>query len=282
MKKITVGYIFNEKRLSKDEKAFLKMAKKKGINLVLINTEKFFDEEEMEQLADKCDVFFNNSAEDISLEVAKTLEALGKKVFDPSEEAYYSEDKWMFFLKCKKHKIPTPFTVLLSDTKPAIKKEIKELNSWPVILKRIYGTQGQFVEKADNFQQVEKIIDKFWKKGSERFPIIAQEFVRSPSYRILVIDGKIAQTAIKRSHGWKATGVYATKIDKFKVDKQLKDIIKKLTKAYNLKVFGADLFKKDGKWIVCEINSDPAFDFFENEREKVIYEVLSFLKKQVR
>jgi len=31
-----------------------------------------------------------------------------------------------------------------------------------------------------------------------------------------------------------------------------------------------------------EVNSTPAFDFFENEREMLIGKVLDFLKKQVK
>jgi hypothetical protein len=40
--------------------------------------------------------------------------------------------------------------------------------------------------------------------------------------------------------------------------------------------------KKDDKWKVIEINSAPAFDFFENEREKIIGLVLSYIKKRIK
>ena len=46
-----------------------------------------------------------------------------------------------------------------------------------------------------------------------------------------------------------------------------------------MKVFGADLMKKNNKWVVIEINAEPAFDFFENEREKLICDVLTLMKK---
>jgi RimK family alpha-L-glutamate ligase len=283
-KRATIGYIFNEPRFTADEKAFLSLAKKKGIELVMINASKEIDEAELEDLIGKCDLFFNNSAEDFSLEIAKTIESLGKKVIDSPEQFYYDEDKWMFFLKCKKHNIPTAKTILLSESIPTAKKELKKFNQWPVILKRIQGTMGQFVEKAENLKQAESVIRKFWRKGNERLPIIAQEFISSPSYRATIIDGKVVQTAIKDSTGWKKTGVYLRdkNVKKFSIDKELQEIVKKLTKTFHLSICGVDLLKKDGKWVVLEINSEPAFDFFAKERKTLISQVLDFLKKRIK
>jgi ribosomal protein S6--L-glutamate ligase len=284
MKKVNIGYIFNEENLTKDDKFFLELAKKKNINLVMINTSKDLDEEELEKKVKICRLFFNNSAEDFSLEIAKTIEELGKRVIDSSKELYYDEDKWMFFLKCKEHKIPTIRTILLSENISTAKKELEEFNSWPVILKRIQGTMGQYVDRAENVKEAERIINKFWIKGSDRLPIIAQEFVPSESYRVTTIGGKIVQTAIKKAKGWKKTGVHLQdkNVESFKVDKELEKIIKKLTKAFKVSICGVDLLKKDGKWLVLEINSQPAFDFFEKERKKIIGEVLDFLKKEAR
>lgn len=284
MKKVSIGYIFNEENLTKDEKIFLELAKKKNINLVLLNTSKDLKEEELEEKIKKCDIFYNNSAEDFSLEIVKTIEELGKKVIDSSKKFYYDEDKWMFFLKCRENNIPTLNTILLSENIHTAKRELKEFNCWPVILKRVEGTMGEYVDKAENLSQAERIIRKFWKKGSERLPIIAQEFVKSPSYRVTIIGDKIAQTAIKKSTGWKATGVYLKdwNVGKFKIDKELKKITDKIIKSFGIKICGVDLLKKDNNWLVLEVNSEPAFDFFPAERKRLIGEVLDFLKKEAR
>jgi len=282
MRKITIGYIFNEPSLKKDEKFFLKVAKEKNVNLVMINTSKDLNEEELEEKIKKCDIFFNNSAEDFAFEIVKTIEELGKKVIESSKEFYYVEDKWMFYLRCVEHKIPSPETILLSQNTSIIKRELEKFKHWPVILKRVEGTMGQYVDKADNLRQAEKIINRFWKKGSDKLPIIAQEFIHSPSYRVTVIGNKIAQTAIKESKGWKATGVYAVHIRKFPVDKELQGIIKKINKEFRMKVYGVDLFKKEGHWVVLEINSAPGLDFFANEEKKLVGEIIDFLKTQIK
>lgn len=281
MKKLVIGYLFTGKKFGKDEKIFLELAKKKNIDLKMINLSKDIEESTFQDEVKKCKVIYNSTAEDFAVEYAKTLEDWGKKVIDSPEAYYYTEDKWMFFVKCQKNKIPTPQTILLCENLTFAKKELKRFGHWPVILKRITGTMGQFVGRADNLNQAVEIINKFWKKGSEKLPIIAQEFINSPSYRVTVIDGKIAQTALKENRAnWKATGVYAAKFKKFKVDKELEKLIKKIIKVSKIKICGIDFLKKDGKWVVLEVNSEPAFDFFEDERENLINLSLNFLKKQ--
>jgi len=281
MKEITIGYVFCERNLGKDEEIFLKLAKEKGIELVMFNIAKNFTEEEIEEKARKCDIIFNNSAEEFALEFVKTLEELGKKVIDSSRTYYFVEDKWLFALACREHNIPCPETILLSENLNFAKKELEEFNHWPAIIKRTEGTCGEYVEKAENVEEAEEIINKFWQKGSQRMAVIAQEFIPSPCYRVTVIGEEIVQTAIKNGRGWKKTGVYEKKNEKFEIDPELKKIIDKVVKVCKIEVCGIDFLKRDGKWFVLEINSTPAFDFFESEMEMLIGKVLDLLVKKV-
>ena len=282
MKKICLGYIFNEIAPKKEDKLFRELAKEKGIEIVMINTDKYLTEEDIEEKIKKCDILFNNSTENISMELVKTIEELGKKVLEPSEKYYYFEDKWMFFMKCFKHKIPTLKTMLLSENIPIAKKELIGFNHWPVILKRIQGNNGEYVEMAKTPAQAEKIIKRFWKKGAERLPIIAQEFASSQSYRVTVVGEKVVQTAIRPGKGWKKTGNHSNHIGKFKVDKELEKIIKKTVKVFGISVCGIDFLKKDNKWLVLEINAQPGLDFFIHDRKRLIGEILDFLKKKAK
>lgn len=282
MKKKVIGYIFCNRKNGKDEKAFLKIAKKKNIELVLFNISKDYNEDEVEEKAKKCDIIFNNSAEGFAIEFVKTLEELGKKVIDSSKTYYFVEDKWMFYLECKKNNIPVPDTILLSENINLARKDLVNFAHWPVILKRIEGTCGEYVELANNLAQAEKIIKKFWKKGSEKLPVIAQEFVKSYSYRITTIGNEIVQTAIKENHNWKCTGVYEKRCKRFKVDKELEKIIKKLLKVIKINVCGIDLIKRDNQWLVLEVNAVPALDFFSSEREKLAEKILDLLVKKIK
>jgi len=280
MKKTVIGYIYSEKKPSKDEKIFLNLAKKKNIQIIPLSLSEIKDEKKFENKVKECDLVYNSSAEEFSIEFAKTIEIIGRKVIDSPRAYYYTEDKWIFFLKCREHKIPVPNTILLSNNKNIAKSELKKFNYWPVILKRIEGCQGEYVARAEDIIEVENIIQKFWKKGSEKLPIIAQEFINSPSYRVTVIGDKIVQAVKKKHHGWKSTGAWAFRHERFVVDEELKKIIKKIIKISGIKIIGIDLLKKQGKWVVLEINSEPTFGFIEVDRKKLIEEALNFLETE--
>lgn len=280
MKKVVVGYIYCNKTLEKDEKEFLKEAKKKNVDVIFFNVAKDFNEDNFKKDLAKCDIIFNNSAENFAMELVKTFEELGKKVVDSSKAFYYNEDKWMFYIESEKHKIPVPKTILLSEDFNLAKQELLRFNNWPVVLKRIDRTMGEFVEMAHDIEEAKVVINNFWNKSGERVPIIAQEYIDSPSYRVMLINKKIVQTAVKKGNYWKKTGVYAKKVYKFKVDSDLKKLMNKLMDFVPINVCGVDLLKKDKKWLVLEVNSEPAFDFIDNERGKLMGKLIDFLKKE--
>jgi len=280
--KLTLGYIFYGLKFGKDERLFLKLAKKKNINLVMFNIYKSFDKKKIKRKAKKCVLIFNNSGEEKAIKVVKYLEKIGSRVIESSRSFYRDENKWGLYLKCKKNKIPTPRTMLLKKDVGFALKELKKFNEWPVILKRIYGCQGDFVSKAKNLEEAEVIINKFNKKAKISWPIIAQRFIPSPSYRVTTIDGRIVQTAIKQKGSWKKTGVYTKTFKKFKITPKIRDIVRKITNASEINVCGIDLLKKDSRWYVLELNGQPCYGFFEEERERLIDNVLNFLKKETK
>ena len=280
VKKKAIGIICCGREMLKEGKTFLEFAKKKDVKLILINISEKFDIKSFKRKINKCDMIYCSVWDEFSIELVKTLEEWGKKVLESSNSYYYTEDKWMFYVKCKKYNIPTPDTILLSENISNAKRELKEFGRWPVVLKRITGTMGEYVGKAKGIVEAEALMKKFWKKGSEKLPIIAQEFVKSPSYRVTVIGNKIVQTTLKKNNaGWKATGVYAKKFEHFDVDKKLERIIKKVMKFLDIKICGIDMLKKDGKWLLLEVNGQPSLDFFEEEREKLVETTLNLLIK---
>lgn len=280
MKKKVIGLICCGREANQEVKTFIELAKKKDVQLVIINISDKFNIKYLKRKVKQCDIIYCSVWDDFSIELVKTIEEWGTKIYESSSSYYYTEDKWMFYVKCKKYNLPTPDTILLSENIHNAKKELKDFGRWPVILKRITGTMGEYVGKAKGLVEAEALIKKLWKKGSEKLPIIAQEFIKSPSYRVTVIGNKIIQTALKKNNaGWKATGVYAKKFEHFEIDKKLERIIKKIIKVLDIKVCGIDMLKKDGKWVLLEVNAQPSLDFFEEEREKLTEATLNLLIK---
>ncbi len=279
MPKTTIGFITNSRLPNIEDKKFKRIAKKLDIELIIFNVGEEIDLEQIKAKARLCDIILNDETDYISLELAKTLETLGYKVSELSKTFYYTEDKWMQYLKCIKHKIPVPKTTLLSTDFVAIKKELKDFNQFPVVLKRIEGFRGYFVDKANTINEAIKIIKNFWKKGEDKFPILAQEFVDSYSYRVLTIGGKVVQTAIKKSKNWKATGCSSSRFQKFKIDTELQKILKNLKKITDLAICGYDLAKHKGHWVLIEINATPSYKFFTSEYDTMIEKALKYVKK---
>jgi glutathione synthase/RimK-type ligase-like ATP-grasp enzyme len=274
MKKTDIGYIYSGK-IGKNEESFIRLANEKNAEITFLDASKDLEEKDLINLQ-KCDIIFNDSGYDFAYNILKIFEDMGKLVVE-STKAIRQENKWNTYKICKQNNIPTPRTVLLSNDLEIAKIQLNELNEWPIILKRVKGTWGEYVEKVNNIEEALETIKKFWEKGKEKLPIIAQEFIDSFSYRVTYINNEIVQTTIKENNNWKCTGVYARSFKKFKVDLELEEIIKKIIQNFDIKICGVDFLKKNGKWSVIEVNTEPALDFFEDEREKIIEKIIDLL-----
>lgn len=281
MKKTTIGFITNSRLLTeKEADRFKRVAEKMDIDLVFFNSADKMDLTDLKTRAKECDIIYNDDGEFITIELAKTLEALaGKIVVEPTKTFYYTEDKWLQYVMCVKHGIPAPKTILLPSDLVSARKEIVDFNHFPVIIKRIEGCRGEFVDKANTADEAVEVIKKFWTKGENRFPVLAQEFVDSSSYRVFVIGGEVVQTALKKSNRWKATGVDSASFDKFEIDSEMKAMLDKLTSVTDLTFCGFDFAKHNGQWVFIEINGNPSFDFYENEYDLMVEKVLAHLRK---
>jgi glutathione synthase/RimK-type ligase-like ATP-grasp enzyme len=282
MQKRVIGYIYDRKKPTIEEKTFKKVAKKLGLEIIFFNLSEKIDNKEMIEKAKRCDIIFNDAGEAIATEIVKTFELLGKKVVESSSSNYYPEDKWFFYVECKKNNIPTPKTNLLSTDLNSAKKELEELNSWPIVLKKITGCRGESVDRARDIKEAENVLKKFWKNEedpSDRIPVIAQEYIISDSYRIMLINEKIVQTVLKRRGGWKASGCHSESFKRFKVSKKLAITSKKIAKMSGIKICGIDYAKRGKEWLVIEVNAEPSLKFFMSEHETLVKKVLEFLIK---
>lgn len=280
-KKLVVGML-NTGKMGLEERLFLKVAEKKGVKLVMINLSKRFNEKEFEEEVAPCDVIYNNAGEEFVLEPLKAIEEYGKPVVDGSKLYYYTEDKWMCYVKCREHGIPTPKTTLLPSSLALARAELKEFGQWPVVLKRIYGMEGKFVEKADNLAEALAILKSIWAKDIDKLPFVAQEYVKSYAYRVTMIGGKIVQAIIKKSRHWKCTGVYSGDCEKFRVDKKLRALLGKVYRATRINICGVDLLKRGKEWVVLEVNTEPGLVFIRAEYEKMIGHIFDFILKMAR
>lgn len=275
----TIGYIYADNKLLPEDRMFLNLAREAGARTIIFPSARFMTAERMRALAKKCDVVLNNSAEEESMEVAKTIEAAGTPVVDPTQSFYFCEDKWMFYTHCRRLGIPTPKTYLLPFALYQCYEPVERLLklSGAVVIKNIFSSNGNFVDRAKTVKQAMEMIKKF--RQGDHSPLIAQEYIKNSHkvYRVTVINGKVAQAVIKKSKSWKCTGRFlSAPAPAFAVTPKLEKMCVKISKALNLPWCGIDLMRKGQSWVMIEVNSSPGMDFMGimGIEQKKLYKLL--------
>lgn len=263
-KKYTIGYVYPESDKCLDDKILIKYLKKR-FNVILFPLEKQIDPDQIEKQAKLCKLIINNAVIEPytweAIELSKTLEEFGVKVINSSHSFYYQEDKWMFYLECLEHKIPTPTTYIISKKMNYNKEKIKKLLvEGPIVIKAVFSDKGLCVERAKTFEEfsnkLKKIIDK-----NPISPIIAQKYIEhgSVGYKVFVIGNKAIQCVMMKGKIWELTGTKNVENFKyFKPDKKLKEICKKVPRAFGMKWCSLDFIKQDDNLYIIEVNGCPS------------------------
>ncbi len=277
MNKSVLGILISGREIPETTQRLVTLAKESFMEVLILNITSEVSQEDLEKMI-VCDIIFNDSGEEYAMNYIKIFENIGIPVVE-SSKALFQESKWNFYKICMKNDIPAPKSILLDNDLDVARKQLEEFNCWPVILKRVVGTWGDYVQRAENVDEAIEVMKKFWEKGNQVMPIIAQEFIDSFSYRVTYIDDEIVQTAIKENNNWKCTGVYAQNFKKFDIDDNLKQVIEKLMKSFDIKICGVDLLKRGDDWLVIEVNTEPALDFFPEEIDFLLKKEIQLIHK---
>lgn len=287
-KNLSIGIIYYKTYHQQDyeDRLLLKFFKKKNIDVIYLPAEEQLDISELREKTKNCKLIYNDTTcQPIlfeSLELSKTLEELGKKVINSSHSFFYQEDKWMFYLKCLEHRIPTPKTYFIPRETRFYSKIIKEiLKENPLVLKGVFSDNALEVEKVSDYpmfiKKIKRILDK-----SPHSPIIAQEFIPNlkRSYRATLINHKLQQFVVKISKSWKQSGHKREHFRTIEVNKKLKDLCEKASRALGMQVCGLDLIFNNGKWYVIEVNSCPGLNFISNDEHRLVKDLANYLHSE--
>jgi glutathione synthase/RimK-type ligase-like ATP-grasp enzyme len=283
-KKHSVGYVYFKSAFDATDKAIFKAFEKK-FNLITLPFEDQIDLDAIRLKVKECKIVLNysTSEEEIfeSMELTKALEELGKKVINSSKSFFYQEDKWMFYLKCLEHRLPTPKTYLIP--KEHVKsKLIKDLlNTQQLVLKAVFSDNGLCVRKVATYPMFLKRMKEIIHNNPVS-PIIAQQYIPNAdrSYRVTLIGHRIVQAVAKIGHSWKQTGCEKNEhVRKIKVTKELREICEKASRVLGMELCGVDLLLNDGKWYIIEANSCPGLDFIYRETYTLAEELADYIYK---
>lgn len=204
---------------------------------------------------------------DKDINLAMRLEMLGVKVFNSAKAIEICDSKALTAIYLDRCSVKIPKTYISPKTFEKFGynnldflEAAGESVGYPMIIKESYGSFGEQVYLAESFEQAKEIAEKI---GGREF--IMQEFIaesRGRDLRVNVVGGKVVAAMLRYSvsgdfrsnitNGGHMRGETATA-------EQAKIAID-ACRAIGLDFAGVDvLFGKDGKSIICEVNSNPHF-----------------------
>jgi glutathione synthase/RimK-type ligase-like ATP-grasp enzyme len=286
-KKYTIGYVYPESDKSLDDKVLVKQLKKR-FNVILFPLEKQTDEKQIEDQAKLCKLILNNAVYEPftweAIELSKSFEEFGLKVINSSHSFYYQEDKWMFYLECLEHKIPTPLTYLITKKMNYNKEKIRKiLVEGPIVIKAIFSDKGECVERAKTFEEFNGKLKKIINKNPIS-PVIAQKYIEhgNISYKVVLIGNKVVQGVVIRGKSWEQTGGKGKeRYRDFRPDKKLKEIFKKAPRAFGMKWCSLDFIKQNNDWYILEVNGCPSISVM-NDMKKIANTLVNYLYQEAK
>ena len=197
--------------------------------------------------------------------LAQKIENQGIPTFNSSTAIALCDNKICTAIALTEHNVPHPRTIVAPKTFEGVgyndDKFLKiagDVLGFPMVVKEAYGSFGQQVYLANNFDELTQIVAKIRHKD-----FLMQEFVASSTGRDLrinvvgdkVICGMLRQnTKDFRSNISNGGRALATELTDAQIDVAIQAV-----KALGLDWAGVDvMFGKDGP-IVCEVNSNPHF-----------------------
>lgn len=283
---IGVSYAKTSNRNRSQYRTFFTLLRKK-LDLVLLPVEDYIRKEEIESKVSKCSLFLDYATYEpytqMGIELAKTIEHFGVKVINPAKSFYYQEDKWMFYLHCLRHRIPTPETYLLSGEVTENKKFLEGiLAKGELVLKAVDSDKGLCVEKVNDLRRAIQVIKKLREKTGS--PLIAQRFLggHKECWRVTVVGDKVVQGVVKKGGSWKVSRVKRKKIELFSVPEELKNLAIKVSRTMEMPWCGIDLIKHDGRWQVIEVNGRPGMSMIPGDRKRILNELVNYLYTEAK
>ena len=200
-----------------------------------------------------------------NLSVLRQFERLNVMTMPNSASIEASKDKMYANQIMAQAGLPIPKTMLTRF--PCKSETVQQQVGFPCVLKVVTGSHGAGVflcEDAKQFEDLSELISSLEAKSS----MIVQEYVKESEgrdLRVIVIGGRVVGAMQRKSTdgSFKANISRGGKGEAYDVDDELEMLSIQVAKVLDLDIAGVDLlFHSDG-YRICEANSSPGFQGFE-------------------
>lgn len=197
--------------------------------------------------------------------LAQKIEGEGIPTFNSSTAIALCDNKICTAIALTEHNVPHPKTVIAPKTFEGVGyndceflHKAVDMLGFPMVVKEAYGSFGQQIYLAHNFDELKDIVAKISHKD-----FLMQEFVAESAgrdVRINVVGGKVVCGMLRQNNNdFRSNITNGGTACNITLTEEQKAVALKATKALGLDWAGVDvMFGKHGP-IVCEVNSNPHF-----------------------
>ncbi|RPI84706.1 MAG: lysine biosynthesis protein LysX, partial [Nitrosopumilales archaeon] len=245
-----------------EEKSLIEAAKKKDINLEVINCRENsidLDEDKSNYRDDiilqRCVSYYNN------LHSTAAFEGLGAKVINSLHTAIMCGNKLFTHMELSKSDIAIPKAFCAFSNQSAM--SILNKNGYPKVIKPVVGSWGRMIALLKDKEAAEAVIED----REHMYPLYHvfyfEEFVKRPprDIRSIVVGDKVV-AAIYRYSGdneWKTNMALGGRAEACKVTNEMEELCLKAAKTMKGEVLGVDLMEGENGLLVHEVNNTTEF-----------------------
>ncbi len=159
-------------------------------------------------------------------------------------------------------------------------KIIKDYFNFPLIIKSKVGSLGTGIYKVNTEQELNNIMASY-NLLDNNYQYLIQEYIAEANvdYRVMVLGGKISYVLKREAQDNEFRSNYnlGSNVSIVEVNKDIQELVDKVYNKFKLNVMGLDLIKKENKYIVCEINSNPGFKGYDSLGNNFVEDFTNYL-----
>jgi len=201
-----------------------------------------------------------------ALAIIRHFEKLGVFVINSSQSIDNVKDKLFTQQILAESNLPVPKTMLVKY--PVNVNLVEKHIGFPVVVKTLYGSQGNGVflcETRQNFEDLMELINQ----TKPNVNIIIQEFILSSKgrdLRVFVIGGRViaCMERIAKEGDFKANYSRGGMVKKHEINPEIEWLATESARILNLDIAGIDLLFDGEHYKICEANSSPGFEGIES------------------
>jgi len=210
--------------------------------------------------------------------VIRQFEHLGVHVLNGSRSIEIAKDKLATVQTLAMNALPIPNTILAKF--PLDLDLIEKQFSYPVLIKKISGSEGKGIVLCENRAQLRDIAELIKTSAN----VIIQECIVDSlgrDVRVFVVGGRVIGSMLRTANEGTFKANYSTggNVQRFETTPEAEWLALESARLVGLDIAGVDLLFDGGGFRICEVNSAPYFEGFEEATDiDVPQEIFDFIR----